>query len=63
MGFYILENSLRTDAAFVEVSTHMSAWGWTVQDNGEKGKNKDRNDTNNNNENGMSASFQQKIQN
>jgi hypothetical protein len=61
MGFYILENSLRTVAAFVEVSTHMSAWGWTVQDNGEKGKNKDCNDTNNNNENGMSASFQQKI--
>jgi hypothetical protein len=31
LGFYILENSLRTDAAFIEISRNLSNRGWTTQ--------------------------------
>jgi hypothetical protein len=30
-GYYNLENSLRTDAAFKEVQDHVIEWGWTYQ--------------------------------
>jgi hypothetical protein len=39
LGFYILENSLRTDAAFLEISKNLSAWGWTGYAINKKGKN------------------------
>ncbi len=35
LGSYILENSLRTDAAFVEVSSNLSKWGWTIKEDNE----------------------------
>jgi hypothetical protein len=39
LGFYLLENSLRTDAAFVEILKNISNWGWTIQDTKELIKN------------------------
>jgi hypothetical protein len=32
LGFYILENSLRTDAAYLEVSSNLSKWGWIIKE-------------------------------
>jgi hypothetical protein len=49
LGFYILENSLRTDAAFVEVSSNLSKWGWTIKKGKESQQDEDQSNSKRNN--------------
>jgi hypothetical protein len=61
LGFYILENSLRTDAAFVEISTHLYTLGWTNNPS-EKGENKECNEKASDNENNKSTTSSKEIE-
>ena len=61
LGFYILENSLRTDAAFVEISRNLSNRGWTIQNDNESVKNKDVTKKEDNSSNPTSAEEQIRV--
>ena len=61
LGFYILENSLRTDSAFLEITTNLSRWGWTIQNDKEEGKNKVHSDNNNDNKSKTAAFKEKKV--
>jgi hypothetical protein len=41
-GQYNLENSLRTDAAFMEVENNVKKWGWTYENQDKNGKDEDK---------------------
>jgi hypothetical protein len=61
LGFYILENSLRTDSAFLEITTNLSRWGWTIQNDKEEGENKVHSDNNNDNKSKTAAFKEKKV--
>ena len=44
VGFYTLENSLRTDAAFLEIVANLSNWGWTIKNDKDLLKSKNSTD-------------------
>jgi hypothetical protein len=61
LGFYILENSLRTDAAFVEISRNLSNRGWTTQNDKLVDKNKGANNKQAKKSNSISDEEQTKL--